>query len=150
MVATTAPTINGAPTIGSSVSATTGSWNGSPTSYRYQWLRDGQPIAGATALSYRITPDDATRTLSVQVTAVRASYQDGAATSAGVVVPKIKSTTTASALPTKITRTQRSKLSISTKSWAGTDLSNRNPNPLPVADFVANLERVQIKNQSAV
>tara|TARA_A100001391_G_scaffold7621_5_gene4899 strand:+ start:10751 stop:11707 length:957 start_codon:yes stop_codon:yes gene_type:complete len=34
----------------------------------------------------------------------------------------------------------RSKLFISTKSWAGTDLSNRNPDPLPVADFVANLE----------
>ena len=112
MVATVAPSINGTPTIGSSVSATSGTWNGSPTSYRYQWLRDGQAIAGATSLAYRVTADDATRTLSVQVTAARAAYQDGTATSAGVVVPKLKSTTTASANPVKITRKQRSKLSV--------------------------------------
>jgi hypothetical protein len=113
MTATALPTINGTPGVGTSVSASTGTWTGTPSSYRYQWLRDGQPIAGATTLSYRITPDDATRTLSVQVTAVRVSYTDGVATSAGVAVPKLKSTTNVFASPMQITRSQRSKLSIS-------------------------------------
>jgi hypothetical protein len=60
-----------------------------------------------------VAASDATHNLSVAVTAVRAGYQDALATTLPVTVPKLKSTTSVFALPTTVTRTQRSKLSIS-------------------------------------
>lgn len=46
---TAAPQISGATTLGSTLSATTGSWSGSPTGYVYQWQRCGSYEAAVAA-----------------------------------------------------------------------------------------------------
>lgn len=46
------------PVVGTVVSVTTGNWTGSPTSYAYQWMRDGAAISGATATSYTLIAAD--------------------------------------------------------------------------------------------
>lgn len=43
-VNTVAPTITGTTTIGSTISATNGTWSNSPTSYRYQWQKDRKSV----------------------------------------------------------------------------------------------------------
>lgn len=87
---TAEPAISGAATIGSTLTATRGSWTGSPTAYAYQWVRcpssGGKPdgsdcaaIGGATTSAYVIAAADAGRRLRVRVTA---SNADGSATAA--------------------------------------------------------------------
>ena len=78
---TTRPQITGAPKVGSSVAATTGAWDNSPTSFTYAWLRcttnntlaSCTPIAGADQSSYALSVDDDTRYLRIVVTATNAS-----------------------------------------------------------------------------
>src|SRR5579875_3413990 len=73
----TPPQINGAADVGATLTASTGSWTGSPTSYTYQW-RDCDSgtgcvnIAGATASSYTVQSTDQGHTLGVTVTATNA------------------------------------------------------------------------------
>ena len=87
---TAEPAVTGTATIGSTLRATQGSWSGSPTSYRFQWVRcpssGGRPdgsdcaaIGGATTSAYVIAAADAGRRLRVRVTA---SNDDGSATAA--------------------------------------------------------------------
>jgi hypothetical protein len=93
--ATGAPSITGVPAVGSRLSATGGTWTGSPK-LSYQWLRNGAPIAGATSSSYTLTPADAAQHVNVRVSASATGYNTGVADSAAVLVAKMKSTTTAS------------------------------------------------------
>ncbi|WP_125775578.1 hypothetical protein [Antribacter gilvus] len=58
---------------------------GSPRTY--QWLRDGQPIQGATHELYTTAPWDEGRSITVAVTAHRARFADGVVTSRPYVVP---------------------------------------------------------------
>src|SRR5690606_1768890 len=51
-----------------------------------QWLRDGTPIAGATAVTYVPTAADLDRTLSVRFSGSKAGHDSATATSAGVTV----------------------------------------------------------------
>ena len=53
-----APVISGTPTVGSALSATTGTWSNSPTSYAYQWKRNGSAISGATSSGYVLVGAD--------------------------------------------------------------------------------------------
>ena len=84
---TSPPTITGAAQAGSSLSASTGAWSGSPTAYAYQWKRcdpDGSlcgAISGATAPTYPLSSADVGSTLRVAVTAANA-YGSSTATSA--------------------------------------------------------------------
>ena len=78
-VNTALPTISGT---GAMLSATTGSWSNSPTSYAYQWKRNGANIGGATGNTYTIGPSDIGATLTVTVTATNAAGS-ASATSAG-------------------------------------------------------------------
>ncbi len=90
------PVVTGTPQFGSLVSASTGRWSGSPTSFTYQWRRcDGSgqncvPITGATGQTYGIfAATDRLATLAVTVTAAN-SYggaSANAAASAQVVNP---------------------------------------------------------------
>jgi len=76
---TAPPTISGTPRVGQTLTATTGTWNGSPTAYAFQWLRcnpGGQAcvaIPGATANTYTLQAPDQGNTIRVQVTATNAS-----------------------------------------------------------------------------
>ncbi|TFV83808.1 cell wall-binding repeat-containing protein [Microbacterium sp. dk485] len=61
------PTISGNAASGQILTAATGTWTPQPSSFSYQWNRDGKVIAGATASTYRATNDDATARISVTV-----------------------------------------------------------------------------------
>ncbi|WP_310526332.1 Ig-like domain repeat protein, partial [Nocardioides sp.] len=112
LVATTTPVISGTPAVSSSLMTTPGVWSSQPTSYRYQWLRNGAPIPGATSTSYRTVPADAGTSISVAVSAVRTGYADGAATAVGVSIPKMASTTAATLSKTRVPPGTRVKIGI--------------------------------------
>lgn len=63
------------------VRATKGGWSSPPSKVRYQWLRSGQPIPGATHARYRFVPGDVGHSIRVQVTASAPAYTPGTATS---------------------------------------------------------------------
>lgn len=66
---TAAPTISGVPEVGKTLTAGPGTWTGEPTSYGYQWLNDGSPVAGATSPTYVVRSADVDHGVSVRVTA---------------------------------------------------------------------------------
>jgi streptogramin lyase/type II secretory pathway pseudopilin PulG len=76
---TAAPAISGSYTGGQALTASTGTWSGSPSSYAYQWSdceASGEgctDIAGATSSSYTLTGSDVGDTIAVVVTARSAS-----------------------------------------------------------------------------
>jgi hypothetical protein len=109
---TALPQVSGTLQVGNVLSTTTGSWNGSPTSYGYQWQRcDGSgancaTIAGATAPSYTLASADAGATLRAAVTATNGggsttatSAPTGAVAAAvapaNTVLPQVSGTTQA-------------------------------------------------------
>ncbi len=70
-VALTKPTVNGAAEVGKVVTAKPGTWDADTKALTisYQWLLDGEAIAGATGTSYRIPALAVGHALSVLVTA---------------------------------------------------------------------------------
>lgn len=76
---TQAPKIGGTPKVGRTLTAYTGWWLPTPTSYRVQWYRDWTPIPGATTRTYRLTSKDAGQQMRVRVVPKRAGSTDGAA-----------------------------------------------------------------------
>jgi hypothetical protein len=64
-----APSISGTSREGSTLTATPGTWLYSPTSYSYQWQRDGSAISGATASTYALVTADVGHTVACAVTA---------------------------------------------------------------------------------
>lgn len=76
-----APVVTGGTTVGDTLTAAVGAW--SPVaSMSWQWLRDGQPIAGATSASYTLTAADQGHTISVRVTGAADGYGSESKTSA--------------------------------------------------------------------
>ena len=74
-VNTSPPTISGTERAGETLTASSGSWNNSPTSFSYQWLRCNSSgascgnISGATNQTYQLQKSDAGRRVRVSVTA---------------------------------------------------------------------------------
>jgi surface antigen len=68
------PTMKGTAKPGKTLRVATGSYRPAGTSVAVQWLRDGQPIAGATAASYRLTKEDLGTRVAAQVSVTRAGY----------------------------------------------------------------------------
>ncbi|HEU5244489.1 MAG TPA: hypothetical protein VFU33_08820 [Gaiellaceae bacterium] len=89
----TPPTITGTAEVGLTLVATRGTWKGSPTSFRFSWLRCSTTgdaclaIGGATAKIYTPTTTDIGHTLRVSVTARNASGSTTATSAATGVVP---------------------------------------------------------------
>jgi hypothetical protein len=89
---TALPTITGTATLGSTLTASSGTWDGAPApTFAYQWLRcDGAGancvnIASATATTYNLVAADVSKTIRVQVTATNflgSSSADSAQTTA--------------------------------------------------------------------
>ena len=83
---TVAPVISGTPlNAGTLFSVTTGTWSHQPTSYSYQWKRDGVDISSATNNTYTTVEADVTTTLTCTVTATNAIGSTGA-TATGVAI----------------------------------------------------------------
>ena len=85
---TAPPAVSGTPQVGQLLSASPGTWTGSPTSFVYQWQRCEAPaancssITGATQNSYTAAEADTGKTLRVLVTASNESGPSAPAASA--------------------------------------------------------------------
>ena len=90
-----APRISGTPAVGHRLTAASGSWSPKASSVSYQWCRNATPIRGATGRTYVPVIADAAHKITVTITAHRAGYHNGAATSAAVTVPRPTMTNTA-------------------------------------------------------
>ena len=88
------PTISGNWATGGKLTAATNSWLPSATTFGFEWLRNAQPIAGATAEDYTLTPADFGSAISVRVTGSAAGFDSASATSSATTV-QIKGTITA-------------------------------------------------------
>jgi hypothetical protein len=79
------PTVVGVTKVGSTLSASTGSWGPAPVSLAHQWFRAGAAISGATASTYVLVPADLAATISVRVTGTKPGYTAVSKTSASTV-----------------------------------------------------------------
>ncbi|AGL14589.1 hypothetical protein [Actinoplanes sp. N902-109] len=86
--ATKAPAITGTAKKNATVKVAAGTWSLKPDSYAYQWRLNGVAIKGATKSSLKVTASMAGKKLTVMVTAKRAGYTDGTATTKAVTVKK--------------------------------------------------------------
>ncbi len=120
-----APTISGTATQGQTLTASPGSWDGTPTlTYAYQWRRcdsggsNCANIAGATGTTYTLVAGDAGSTIRVAVTVSNAAGS-GSATSAqtAVVMPLPPSNTVAPAISGPLQ--DGGTLSATTGTWTG-------------------------------
>lgn len=75
------PTISGVATVGQTLRADHGRWKPSTTTFTYQWMRNGQPIAGATHSSLPLTSAEAEARITVRVTGLAAGYRSASRTS---------------------------------------------------------------------
>jgi hypothetical protein len=76
------PQVVGPASYGSTLTATSGSWNTTGLDYAYQWLRDGKVVTGRTATAYKIGSTDIGHRLSVKVTASKPGLAPASSTSA--------------------------------------------------------------------
>ena len=76
-----APTVSGEPVVGETLTCGAGSWSPVPDSFRYRWLRDGDPIAGGAGSTYQLVAADEGALVRCEVTASKAGYQEAMATS---------------------------------------------------------------------
>jgi len=84
-----AVSLNGAATLGSTLSAGASTWDYTAT-LSYQWLRDGAPVANQTASTYVLTSADAGHLVAVKVGAVKTNQTTAFATSPAVLVSNPK------------------------------------------------------------
>jgi len=126
------PRISGSATVGSTLSASQGSWGGSPTSYAYQWVRcardGGRPnggdcatIGGATTTRYVIADADVDHRLRVRVTA---SNADGSRTVASNATALIRTADQGRPVNTQTpalsgTAAQGQTMHVSPGTWSG-------------------------------
>lgn len=89
---TVPPMLTGTAAVNQKLTSTTGSWNGSPTSFSYQWQRCSSAgagcvnIPGATAASYTLTSADGGNTVRSTVSATNANGASPYAASATTAV----------------------------------------------------------------
>ncbi|MFJ4408491.1 family 78 glycoside hydrolase catalytic domain [Streptomyces sp. NPDC088910] len=120
-----APQIGGTPKYGSALTATTGSWNTTGLSFRYQWRRDGRLIGGATASAYRPVKADIGHRLSVTVTASKSGKASASSTSPQTAkVTAAKSRVAVGLSATSLKKNQSVTLKVTVSSTAGTPGGN--------------------------
>jgi hypothetical protein len=62
-----------APAVGDELSCSNATWTDSPTTFEYQWIRDGEAIGGATSSTYSVVVADEGKGLQCAVTATNAA-----------------------------------------------------------------------------
>lgn len=102
-----APSITGTPTVGSTLTASPGTWSTNDLEFGYQWTRDGSDIPAATAPTYKLTAADAGRKLGLRVEAKRNGYTSGTAASTPLGVAKVGSSTLLRMLSNKLSARKR-------------------------------------------
>lgn len=122
---TATPKITGTPKVGRSVAAQVGKWTAG-TSFSYQWLRNGKPIAKATKRTYTLVAADRWAAISLKVTGKKSGYTTVSKTSAktkkaaaGTLVgatPKISGTATVGKT-LKVTRGTWTKSTTLSQQW---------------------------------
>ena len=125
---TTPPAVAGAAQVGSTLTATTGSWTGdSPITYSFTWLRCNAGggsctgIAGATSQSYLVAAADVAATVRVSVVAINTTGAAASVSGPTAAVTSAPSAPTSSVAPA-VTGTAREgqALTVSTGTWTGT------------------------------
>jgi alpha-L-rhamnosidase len=81
-----APQVSGTEVIGSTLTATDGTWNLKDLTFTRQWLRNGTAIAGATGSTYALDASDVGTQVSVAVTASKPGKESVTATSAATAL----------------------------------------------------------------
>ncbi|CAI9414680.1 CHAP domain-containing protein [Nocardioides sp. T2.26MG-1] len=76
------PAVTGNAKVGAVLTATSGAWRPTAVSVGYQWLADGQPIAGAVDTSLKLTRARLDQQITVRATASQLGYPTASATSA--------------------------------------------------------------------
>ena len=120
------PAVSGTVRDGSLLTASPGTWTGSPTSYAYQWLRCDTnagacaAIAGATSSRYTLTTADVNHRLRVEVTASNAGGSGSATSDPTAAVQASGSSPANTKLPSLAGDVQQgSKLTANAGSWSG-------------------------------
>jgi hypothetical protein len=85
-VSVTPPALSGSDRVGGRASCTAGAWTGAPTSFAFQWLRDGEVIAGQIGSSYKLRTADLGARIGCRVTATNAGGPSAGATSTTTAV----------------------------------------------------------------
>jgi len=66
--------ITGTAKVGSTLTGHRGKWSPTPSSYSFQWYRNGVAIQGATNVTYKLTSADRGKKVTLKVTAKKAGY----------------------------------------------------------------------------
>lgn len=82
---TATPVVTGRPVVGSTLTTTVDAWE-PVAELAFQWMRDGQPIAGAVTADYTLTGDDAGTSVSVRATGTSACAGASDVSSAALLV----------------------------------------------------------------
>jgi LmbE family N-acetylglucosaminyl deacetylase len=80
------PVLTGGVKVGQTVGVSPGTWGPATVAFAYQWMRDGEPIAGATSSTYVPVNTDAGSLLSVTVTGSADYYLPTSESSAATMV----------------------------------------------------------------
>lgn len=128
----TAPSVSSSPTIsgtaakGKTLTATSGSWNGTnPITFTYRWLRCDSAggscadISGATNPTYVLTSSDVGKRMRVRVTATNADGAASALSNATSVVSNTAGPTNTAEPKISGTAVQGQKLTASNGTWSG-------------------------------
>ena len=114
------PTITGTPAVGQTLSCSPGVWFNAPTSYTYQWKRDGTVISGATSATYVVVAGDLGHTITCTVTATNA-FGSTPATSNAVSIVALPANTAAPVISGSLT--VGSTLSCTQGTWTNSPTS---------------------------
>ena len=79
------PQITGEGAVGATLTASIGIWD-SNVDIKYQWLRDGNPLAEATTPQYKVDVNDFLHNISLQISASRSGYRSVTLSSAATKV----------------------------------------------------------------
>jgi hypothetical protein len=78
--------------VGKTDACSTGTWDGNPTDFSYQWLRNGTAIPGANAQTYLTAEEDAGALLQCEVGAARSTIATGDLSAGSNVITSVVNT----------------------------------------------------------